>query len=208
MACDCPPHHVNASLIMWLPPSSGRYPCRMLGITVCEACSTKRVIVPGQGTSGVRVCDAAYNVARHLGRLADAHDTAAPAAAAAKSPPPPRPAGGGSALPKPTVDREAAARHDLLGSSSSRAAATSGGVAGGGDSAYKQARAAQDARYKNSIGAASAAHEAHAALRERGEKLASLNDKAGNLANDAEQFHDLARQLRLQAERNAKWLPF
>ena len=187
--------------------TSGRHHCRMLGITVCEACSTKRVIVPGQGTSGVRVCDAAYNVARHLGRLADAHDTAAPAAAAARPPPPPRPAAGGSAPTKPTVDREAAARRDLLGSSS-RAAATSGGAAGCGDSAYKQARTAQDARYKNSIGAASAAHEAHAALRERGEKLASLNDKAGNLANDAEQFHDLARQLRLQAERNSKWLPF
>ena len=48
-------------------------------------------------------------------------------------------------------------------------------------------------------------HEACSALRERGEKLGVLGARVEDLGKEAEDFHDMARQLRKQAERNARW---
>ena len=48
--------------------------CRLLGLVVCDACSSRRAVLPGQGASGVRVCDAALSIVRHLAVLARRHD--------------------------------------------------------------------------------------------------------------------------------------
>ena len=48
--------------------------------------------------------------------------------------------------------------------------------------------------------ASSAAREAVAALHERGEKLANLDDKFARFADDAEDFAAAARKLRRQQE--------
>ena len=45
--------------------SSGRHHCRLLGTLVCDACSTKRAVLPPlKATDKLRVCDAAYNMVR------------------------------------------------------------------------------------------------------------------------------------------------
>ena len=51
-----------------------RHHCRLLGIVVCDVCSSRRAVLPSQGVGGVRVCDAAFNVVKHPGRLADRYD--------------------------------------------------------------------------------------------------------------------------------------
>ena len=46
------------------------------------------------------------------------------------------------------------------------------------------------------------------AMMERGEKLNTLHDKVASMGDDAEDFYQMARQLRQKAEKQASWLPF
>ena len=62
-----------------------RHHCRVMGIVVCDSCSLRRAVLPGQGSSGARVCDAAFNMVRHLGRLAEKYDADATTAAKARA---------------------------------------------------------------------------------------------------------------------------
>ena len=163
---------------------------KTISFVVCEACSARRAILPNLGAAGVRVCDAAFNLTRHLGRLADAQDAAAAqharTQAAAATSAAGAPAAASMSLP------EATARAELLGGGSSGASAAGG----------KAAHARQAAS------AGSAAHEAMNALHERGEKLNTLNDRVAALGNEAEDFYDMAKKLRQNAERQSRWLPF
>ena len=180
-----------------------RHHCRMLGIVVCDACSSRRAVLPSaHGTGGVRVCDAAFNVVRHLGRLAQRYDLHTGAEKTEEA----RRAHEFLAAEMQTLDetaRLAANRAELLrgggaggaGSSSS----SSGGAGGGSGSSSSSARATK---------AACAAHEAVDALHERGEKLGMLNDKVAAMGDEAESFADMAKKLRQQAEKSSRWLPF
>lgn len=163
-----------------------RHHCRLLGIVVCEACSFKRVTLPGQGSGGVRVCDAAFSITRHLGRLADAQDAAAAQGRAAAPPE--------AATAAQKAGIAAATRQELLGGGEGGAAVA------GGERSRGQA--------KQASAGVSAAHEAMNALHERGEKLGTLNDRAAQMGNEAEDFHAMAKKLRQQAEKQARWLPF
>ena len=57
-------------------------------------------------------------------------------------------------------------------------------------------------------GAASAANEAMMALHERGDKLDLLGDKVDKLGQESEDFFDMARKMRMKAEKQSKWSPF
>ena len=186
-----------------------RHHCRLLGLVVCDSCSTKRVILPGQGSSGVRVCDAAYNMVLYLGRLAieyDQHDEVAKRARAAKA-------------KQEEVARVEEAKKELLQKAQERRSATTNSSTspavsstrrstGGSSSASSSSAAAAAAARSTSGAAKSAASEAMNALHERGEKLGVLGDKIADLGDEAEQFHDMARKIRMQAEKQSKWLPF
>ena len=119
-----------------------------------------------------------------------------PAAAAVA---PPKPAGGGGS----TADA-AARRSPARSEQDTRDALLSGGGRPSGKQAQKadakdesrEGRATREAR-----GAASAMHESLNAAVERGEKLNQLGDKSQQLADDAADFADLAKQLRQREER-------
>ena len=207
-----------------------RHHCRVLGIVVCDHCSSKRAALPADGAaeeglprssslfgaltgrSGVRVCDAAFNMIKSLesgegGAAASkpavtAVGSAATAVTSAASAAPPQQRCGGAARGATTApparpeSREDATRRELLGPSTTKRAASSG-------SSQRTRHQQAEAR-----GAASAASEALDSLHERGEKLRNLDDKMSHLANEAEDFFANARKLRQQAEKNSKWLPF
>lgn len=181
-----------------------RHHCRMLGIVVCDACSSRRAVLPGQGTSGVRVCDAALSIVKHLSHLAskyDHHEGVALTEQAARK-----------ARMADEAARVEAARTELLqagqaarevaggGTASARARASSRAVVGGSSSASMGGKAVS--------GAASAANEAMMALHERGDKLDLLGDKVDKLGQESEDFFDMARKMRMKAEKQSKWSPF
>ena len=95
--------------------------------------------------------------------------------------------------------REAAAKAREDG----RAAAgtSSSAAAGGGPSSVEN----QAARVR---GAHGEIHETVQALHERGEKLQNLNERMDAMNHEAEDFFAQARKLRMQAEKNSRWLPF
>ena len=155
-----------------------RHHCRLSGALVCDACSSRRAILPctSSGQSTVRVSDSSYNIIRMLSQVADEERVKDEQATIRASP----------------LPGEAHQRAELLGESGvsqSRTLAPPGASAG-------KSQASENVR------------EALDALRQRGEKLEQLGDKMDRFRNEAEEFGDLARQLRMREERNARWFPF
>ena len=87
---------------------------------------------------------------------------------------------------------EAHQRAELLGESGGRQSRT---LASPGASAG-ESQASENVR------------EALNALRQRGEKLEQRGDKMDRFSNEPEKFGDLALQVRMPEERNARWFPF
>ena len=174
-----------------------RHHCRMLGIVVCDSCSTRRAVLPGQGSGGARVCDAAFNVVLHLGRLAQRYDVQEETARKAR------------AAREALEEQDEAARVEqqrmelLQAGAAARAAKRSSTAAAASSSS--SAAASTASRHRDVGAAQGMMHEACSALRERGEKLGVLGARVEDLGKEAEDFHDMARQLRKQAERNARW---
>lgn len=174
-----------------------RHHCRVLGVVVCDDCSSRRAHLgehkpagtAAPSSSAVRVCDAAFNIVRQLQataeeeRVAHAKQREEARVHAAF-----------------VAQEEAEKRAQLLGDG--RAAGTSrpAGQPGGGHDARHGAK-----QQAAATGAASAAHEAMDALHERGEKLGVLNDRVAELGREAEDFLSSARKLREQAERSSRW---
>ena len=172
-----------------------RHHCRMLGIVVCDACSTRRAVLPGQGSGGARVCDAAFNVVLHLGRLAQRYDVQEETARRAR------------AAREALEEQDEAARVEqqrmelLQAGAAARAAARS--VAGASSSSSAATSAAS--RHRDVGAAQGAMHEACSALHERGEKLGVLGARVEDLGKEAEDFFTMARKMRQQAEKNSRW---
>ena len=192
---------VNACMACAAPFTNAvrRHHCRLFGIVVCDVCSTRRALLPGQGTNGVRVCDPAYNIIRYLGRLAAAHDAAATKARQEKE------AAEEAKRREVAAQRKAAAERDeLLGGDQAAGA----GSRAGGASTSTRAPTGKAAAASNVDSAGAAANEAVNALHQRGEKLGILGERVAKMEQEAQEFHDMARKMREQAERNSKWFPF
>ena len=192
-----------------------RHHCRLLGIVVCDVCSSRRAVLPSQGVGGVRVCDAAFNVVKHLGRLADRYDlsTGASKAEEARRMQQQQQQQQHEERGLDVAARVAKARTELLqAGAAARAACGLGSSRGAGSSSNGSSTAApaNAARAAGARGGKAAAemHETMDALRERGERLNQLGDKVSALGDEAESFADMAKQLRKQAQKNSRWLPF
>ena len=82
------------------------------------------------------------------------------------------------------------------------------GSRAGGASTSTRAPTGKAAAASNVDSAGAAANEAVNALHQRGEKLGILGERVAKMEQEAQEFHDMARKMREQAERNSKWFPF
>ena len=169
----------------------------MLGLVVCDDCSSKRCFLGDHKPAGasapssaaVRVCDAAYNIVRQLQVYSEQQR-----AALAKKRDEVR-------AHQAFLAQEEAERSQLglaEGGTGAAGKAASSGQDGGKAGGTRQQQAAVG-------GAASAAHEAMDALKERGGKIGVLNERVAELGKDAEDFFESAKKIRQQAERQSRW---
>ncbi|GMI22983.1 hypothetical protein TeGR_g10078 [Tetraparma gracilis] len=155
-----------------------RHHCRMCGILVCGACTTKTMILEGGGSGrGERICDCCFNKTKsHIGELT--RDAADRSRLMAK------------------IDRQMVEEGDEEDEDDEEDRR---------DELFQGSRAAAPQQQSRTQGANAAMSEAMQSLGERGEKLNAINDKSAQLKDAAKDFKNMASLLKKDQQKKAGW---